>query len=591
MLQPIITQFLSGFSVVAILVIASLGLAIIFGVAGGIKMDDGKFMMVGRCVAAVVGQLGGNTFIAIPVAFVVVGLIGLAIERGIIRWIYDRPLETLLATWGVGIGLQVIVKLIFGPELYYVGAPKMLDGAFRMIGLLPFPYYRLFLIILAIVMMALTFYVIFKTDFGLKVRGVRRNRGIAGCLGGDTAKVDMMIFTFGSGLAGVGGGAGVHRTPMIPLWALVIGVGIVLAIGTYPYYGQAYVMSLLGKFLCYAIFALSIDLIWGFAGILSLGQAVYFGIGAYFVALSLKINYALVHPTRYGGKIPDFMEWNGLTELPGFMEPLVSLLFAIAMALVVPTLFAFLFGVITFKRHIYGVYCAVITLAESLILQDGIIEYQAYTGGFNGITDYSNYGNAGFLWFILAITVLCFIAGRLLTHSRVGTVLKSIRDNDVRAEFMGYNVANYRIFVFCVSAFMAAAAGAMYAAWVGLVSFLDAGPVFSIEAVIWTAVGGGATLIGPFVGAFLVKGAEFFLSGVLQWTWQLIMGGLFIFVVLVMRDGVVGTIANWVRRRQKGSMAQIVEEADQKAHDRQADWRPESAPGTTREILPESDDG
>ena len=207
MLQPIITQFLSGFSVVAILVIAALGLAIIFGVAGVINMAHGEFIMVGAYVAAVVGQLGGNTFIAIPAAFVVVGLIGLAIERGIIRWIYDRPLETLLATWGVGIALQVIVKLIFGPALYYVGAPKMLDGAFRLIGLLPFPYYRLFLIILAIIMMALTFYVIFKTDFGLKVRAVRRNRAISGCLGIDTAKVDMMIFTFGSGLAGVAGAA------------------------------------------------------------------------------------------------------------------------------------------------------------------------------------------------------------------------------------------------------------------------------------------------------------------------------------------------------------------------------------------------
>ena len=158
---------------------------------------------------------------------------------------------------------------------------------------------------------------------------------------------------------------------------------------------NAYVLSLLGKFLCFAIFALSIDLIWGFAGILSLGQAVYFGIGAYFVALSLKINYALTHPTRYGGNIPDFMEWNGLTELPGFMTPLISTPFAVICALVVPTLLAFLFGVITFKRHIYGVYCAVITLAESLILQDFIIEYQAYTGGFNGITDYSNYAHAG----------------------------------------------------------------------------------------------------------------------------------------------------------------------------------------------------
>ena len=122
----------------------------------------------------------------------------------------------------------------------------------------------------------------------------------------------------------------IKRTPMIPLWALMSGIVLVLVIATYPYYGQAYVVSLLGKFLCYSIFALSIDLIWGFTGILSLGQAVYFGIGAYFVALSLKINYAALHPTRYGGTIPDFMEWNGLTELPGFMEPLMNVPFAVA---------------------------------------------------------------------------------------------------------------------------------------------------------------------------------------------------------------------------------------------------------------------
>ena len=108
---------------------------------------------------------------------------------------------------------------------------------------------------------------------------------------------------------------------VLPLWALIGGAAVVAVIGTYPYYGSnAYVLSLLGKFLCFAIFALSIDLIWGFTGILSLGQAVYFGIGAYFVALSLKINYALTHPTRYGGKFPDFMEWNGLTELPRFHD-------------------------------------------------------------------------------------------------------------------------------------------------------------------------------------------------------------------------------------------------------------------------------
>ncbi|MGI9301573.1 MAG: urea ABC transporter permease subunit UrtC [Gammaproteobacteria bacterium] len=372
----------------------------------------------------------------------------------------------------------------------------------------------------------------------------------------------------------VGDGRRIRKSPLFPAWAIIAAVGVVVSIGTYPLYGEEYVLSLLGMFLCFSIFALSIDLIWGYTGILSLGHAVYFGISAYFVALSLKIRYTMENPTRYGGKIPDFMEWNGLTELPAFMAPLESIGFAIICALLVPTLLAFIFGVITFKRHIYGVYCAVITLAEALILQEFIIEYQAYTGGFNGITDYSNYVNIYFLWFILLVTVVCFAVGRLLTHSRMGTVLKSVRDNDVRAEFMGYNVANYRIFVYCVSAFMAAAAGGMYAAWTGIVSFLDTGPIFSIEGVIWTAVGGRGTLIGAFVGTFLVKGAEFFLSERLAWTWQLLMGGLFIFVVLVMRDGIVGTIAKWIDRRRAGTVRQLIAEADMSAADKQKDYRP-----------------
>lgn len=372
----------------------------------------------------------------------------------------------------------------------------------------------------------------------------------------------------------------VRRTRLLPRWALLLGAFLVALIGTFPYYGgtDSYVLLLLGKFLTFAIFALSIDLIWGFAGILSLGQAVYFGMGAYFVALSLKINYAFENPTRYGNPLPDFMEWNGLTEVPRFMLPLTNTAFAVFCAVAIPTLLAFIFGVITFKRHIYGVYCAVITLAEALILQEFIIEYQAYTGGFNGVTDYANYVGPAFLWFMLAVTVVFFLIARALTHSRIGTVLKAIRDNDVRAEFMGYNVANYRIFVFCVSAFMSAAAGAMYAAWVGIVSFLDAGPLLSVEGVIWTAVGGRATLIGPFLGAFLVRGLEFLLSG--SWFanyWQFFMGVLFIAVVLWIPDGLVGTLAAWLRRRRRGTFEQIQEEEDQLARDRQRDWEPAGA--------------
>ncbi|MCZ6566530.1 MAG: urea ABC transporter permease subunit UrtB [Gammaproteobacteria bacterium] len=206
-MESIITQFINGFSIVAILMLAAVGLAIIFGVAGVINMAHGEFIMVGAYTAAVVGQLGGNTFIAIPVAFIVLALLGLIVERGIIQWIYDRPLDTILATWGVGIILQVAIKLIFGAQHYYVGAPKILHGGFPTIGLLPFPWYRLFLIILAIVIMVITYLIMFKTDLGLKVRAVRRNRTMSGCLGIDTAKVDMMVFAFGSGLAGVAGAA------------------------------------------------------------------------------------------------------------------------------------------------------------------------------------------------------------------------------------------------------------------------------------------------------------------------------------------------------------------------------------------------
>jgi urea transport system permease protein len=233
MLQSIITQFLSGFSVVAILVIAALGLAIIFGVAGVINMAHGELIMVGAYTAAVVGKLGGNTFLAIPVAFIVVGLLGLIIERGVIQWIYDRPLETLLATWGVGIILQVVIKLIFGPELYYVGAPKILEGGFRVIGRLPFPWYRLFLIGMAILLLLLVFYVIFKTDLGLKVRAVRRNRAISGCLGIDTARIDMTIFAFGSGLAGVAGAV------LAPIKSVSTAMG-------FPYAVDSYMVLVLG---------------------------------------------------------------------------------------------------------------------------------------------------------------------------------------------------------------------------------------------------------------------------------------------------------------------------------------------------------
>jgi len=206
-----------------------------------INMAHGEFIMVGAYTAAVVGQLGGNTFIAIPVAFVVVALLGLVVERGVIQWIYDRPLETLLATWGVGIILEVAMKAIFGPELYYVGAPEILAGGINVIGRPPhYPYYRVFLIVLAILMMVATFYLIYRTDFGLKVRAVRRNRAISGCLGIDTARVDMYIFMFGSGLAGIAGAV------LAPIKSVSTTMGFSYAVGSYMVIVLGGVGNLLG---------------------------------------------------------------------------------------------------------------------------------------------------------------------------------------------------------------------------------------------------------------------------------------------------------------------------------------------------------
>jgi urea transport system permease protein len=209
--DQIFLQFLTGFSVVAILVIAAIGLAIIFGIAGVINMAHGEFIMIGAYSGYVLQQyvVGPNftytLFLAIPMAFIVVGLLGLIVERTIIQWIYDRPLETLLATWGLGIALQVIVKLIFGTELKEAQVPDILEGGIRIIGFVRYPYYRIFLIIVAILLIIGVFYLLYRTNLGLKVRAVRRNRRMASCLGIDTARVDMTIFVIGSGLAGVAG--------------------------------------------------------------------------------------------------------------------------------------------------------------------------------------------------------------------------------------------------------------------------------------------------------------------------------------------------------------------------------------------------
>jgi urea transport system permease protein len=228
MWQQLLMQCLNGLGVAGILIIAASGLAIIFGIAGVINMAHGQFIMVGAYVAATVDMLGGSMFLAMPLAFIVVALLGLIVERGVIQWIYDRPLETLLATWGVGIIIEVVVKFIFGTLGQKVSWPDLLDGSIRIFARPPhFPYYRVFHIVLAIVILLVTFYILYRTNFGLKVRAVRRNRAMSGCLGIDTARVDMLIFMYGSGLAGVAGAV------IAPIKAATFDMGFNYAVSSY----------------------------------------------------------------------------------------------------------------------------------------------------------------------------------------------------------------------------------------------------------------------------------------------------------------------------------------------------------------------
>jgi len=235
MAEALFAQFLTGFSIVAILLIISLGLAVIFGVMRVINMAHGDFIMVGAYVAFVMQEYFKlNLFWGIPAAFLVLAGIGMTGEWGLIRQLYGRPLETLLATWGVSVVLQQGIRLIFGPELRYVRAPQLLDGDFAVPGSnLPFPYFRLFIIVLALGLLLLTYWILYRTDVGMRVRAVNQNRPMAEVLGIDTRRIDRFVFAFGSGLAGVAG------TILAPIKTVSPGMG-------FPYAVDSYMVIVLG---------------------------------------------------------------------------------------------------------------------------------------------------------------------------------------------------------------------------------------------------------------------------------------------------------------------------------------------------------
>lgn len=319
-------------------------------------------------------------------------------------------------------------------------------------------------------------------------------------------------------------------------------------------------LNLVGKYLTYAFVAIGLVLCWGFGGILSLGQGIFFGLGGYCMAMFLKLEASSVENTKIQSTpgIPDFMDWNQLTSVPWFWQPFKSLPLALILVVVVPSAFAFLIGTAMFKRRVGGVYFAIITQAIAAILTILIIGQQGYTGGINGITDLRTLlgwdirtdGAKYVLYFVnAALLIAVLLLGYFVRASKLGRILVAMRDKEDRVRFSGYSVAGFKTFVFCLAAALAAIGGAMFTLQVGFMSPSFVGIVPSIEMVIYTAVGGRLSLIGAVYGTLLVNAAKTMLSESFPQLWLLGLGGLFIAVVLAFPNGLAGIWSTHVAPR------------------------------------------
>jgi urea transport system permease protein len=310
-------------------------------------------------------------------------------------------------------------------------------------------------------------------------------------------------------------------------------------------------LNLVGKYLTYAFVAVSLVLLWGNGGILSLGQGIFFGLGGYGMAMFMKLEASDPISTKIQTTpgIPDFMDWNQLTELPWFWEPFNSLPFTIAAILIIPALFAYIIGFAMFKRRVGGVYFAIITQAIALILSILIVGQQGFTGGVNGITDLKTMlgwdtrtDSAKYiLYYVNGILLFgCILLSRYILTSKFGMLLLAMRDKEERVRFSGYDVSDFKIFIFCIAAMISAIGGAMFTLQVGFMSPSFVGIVPSIEMVIFCAVGGRISLIGAVYGTLLVNYGKTFFSETYPELWLFLMGGLFMAVVMFFPNGLAG---------------------------------------------------
>jgi urea transport system permease protein len=352
--------------------------------------------------------------------------------------------------------------------------------------------------------------------------------------------------------------------------ALLVPALNLLMAPTSPLYLSSYFVALFGKYLCYALLALAIDLIWGFCGILSLGHGAFFALGGYAMGMYLMRQIGTrgvyAHPI-----LPDFMVFLNWPDLPVYWYGFQHFAYAAFMVLFVPGMLAFVFGWFAFRSRVTGVYLSIITQALTFALMLGFFRNNFGFGGNNGLTDFKeilgfNVQAPGtraalFIASVLAL-MLGFVICRVIVSSKFGKVLIAIRDAEARTRFLGYRVEAYKLLVFTLSACMAGVAGALYVPQVGIINPSEFSPANSIEAVIWVAVGGRGTLTGAVLGAVLVNyGKTYFTSGMLAPYWLFLLGGLFVAVTLLLPRGIVGTFQHWWGEMRDGSRDGMADES------------------------------
>lgn len=340
---------------------------------------------------------------------------------------------------------------------------------------------------------------------------------------------------------------GNQQQSKLPIKLIIIGGVVFLGFFILPFILGRFQTALMSKLLLFGVLGISLDLVWGFTGILSFAHGVFFTLGGYAVAYYLKLNLSTDRNT-YGVELPDFMVWNGLTELPWFIAPLKSFPVALIAMIVVPALFAYIIGWFIFRSKVSGVYITIITLAISSALTTFFISQQAYTGGTNGITDIARlnllgieFSDMNLYWVILIFATLVLVGSWLLTKSNLGLILRSINENERRISYLGYDVASFKIFIWTLSAAIAGIAGGLFVPLNQFISPVYLAVAFGTQVVIWVAIGGRGTLIGPVIAAILLGQVQNYAERVTQ-DWQLVVGVLLLVVVLFLPNGLMGLI-------------------------------------------------